>query len=45
MPQRSVESEADDDEDDEEGMMKSVDYICGLIAKEVRRGRYRWTGS
>ena len=39
MPQRSAESEADDDEDDEEGMMKSVDYICGLIAKEVEEGK------
>ena len=39
MPQRSGESEADNDEDDEEGMMKSVDYICGLIAKEVEEGK------
>ena len=39
MPKRSGESETDDDEDDEEGMMKSVDYICGLIAKEVEEGK------
>ena len=39
MPKRSGESEADDDEDDEEGMMKSVDYICGLIAKELEEGK------
>ncbi len=39
MPRRSGESEADDDGDDEEGMMKSVDYICGLIAKEVEEGK------
>ena len=39
MPKRSGESETDDDEDDEEGMMKSVDYICALIAKEVEEGK------
>lgn len=39
MPKRSGESETDDDEDDEEGMMKSVDYICGLIAKEAEEGK------
>ena len=39
MPKRSGESETDDEEDDEEGMTKSVDYICGLIAKEVEEGK------
>ena len=39
MPRRSGESETDDDEDDEEGLMKSVDYICGLIAQEVDDGK------
>ena len=39
MPERSGESETDDDEDDEEEMMKSVDYICGLIAEEVEEGK------
>lgn len=35
MPKRSGESETDEGEDDEKGMLKSVDYICGLVAKEV----------
>ena len=39
MPRRSGESETDDDEDDEEGLMKSVDYICELITKEVEDGK------
>ena len=40
MPKRSGEPEADDNEDDdEEGMMKRVDYICGLIDKEVEEGK------
>lgn len=40
MPKRSGEPdpEKNDEEDDEEGMMKSVEYICGLIDKEVEAG-------
>ena len=40
MPKRTgeAESEDDDSEDDEEGMMKSVDYICSLIDKEMKQG-------
>lgn len=40
MPKRSGEPdpEENDEEDDEEGMMKSVEYICGLIDKEVEAG-------
>ncbi len=40
MPKRSGEPdpEENDEEDDKEGMMKSVEYICGLIDKEVGNG-------
>ena len=40
MPKRSGEPdpEENDEEDDEGGMMKSVDYVCGLIDKEVEAG-------
>ena len=40
MPKRSGEPdpEENDEEDDEEGMMKSVEYICRLIDQEVEAG-------
>ena len=40
MPKCSGEPdpEENDEEDDEDGMMKSVDYICGLIDNEVEAG-------
>lgn len=40
MPKRSGEPdpEEEDEEDDEEGMMASVEYICGLVDKEVEAG-------
>lgn len=40
MPKRSGEPnlEENDEDDDEEGMMKSVEYICGLIDREVEAG-------
>ena len=40
MPKRSGEPDPDEDdeEDDEERMMKSVEYICGLIDIEVEAG-------
>lgn len=40
MPKRSGEPdpEENDEEDDQEGMTKSVEYICGLIDKEVEAG-------
>lgn len=39
MPKRTGEADPEeDDEKDDEGMMKSVDYICGLIDEEVERG-------
>lgn len=39
-PKRSGEYDAEenDEDEDEDGMMKSVDYICGLIDKEVEAG-------
>ena len=35
LPKREDEPDADDDEgeDDEEGMMRSVEHVCGLIDK------------
>lgn len=40
MPRRSGEGdlEENDEKDDEDGMMKSVEYICGLIDREVEAG-------
>ena len=40
MPKRSGEPDPDEDEeeDDEVGMMKSVEYICGLIDTEIQAG-------
>lgn len=39
VPKRSGEADPeehdeDDDDEDKEGMLKSVDYLCGLIDKE-----------
>lgn len=39
MPKRMGEEDAgEDDEDDEEGTMKSLEYISGLVDKEVEAG-------
>lgn len=41
MPKHSGEADAgeeNDDEDDEEGLMKSVECICGLIDEEIEAG-------
>lgn len=39
MPKRSGSTDKDgEDGDDEEGMMKSVEYICGLIDLEIESG-------
>ena len=39
MPKRAGEcSEDEDGEDDVEGMMKSVEYVCGIIDVEVASG-------
>ena len=40
MPKRAGEPDPEDsdEEDDAEGMMKSVEYICGLVDKEVEGG-------
>ena len=40
MPRRSGEPnpDKDEEEDDKEGIMKSVEYICGLIDTEVEAG-------
>ena len=40
MPKRSGEPdpEENDEEDDEDGIFKSVEYVCGLIDREVEAG-------
>lgn len=40
MPKRTgdPDPEEQDEEDDEDGMMKSVEYICGVIDEEVEAG-------
>lgn len=40
MPKRAGEPDPEDSDevDDAEGMMKSVEYICGLVDKEVEGG-------